>query len=164
MTKLAVLGTVTMSLEQYVRIPEKDRPLVWQTLMERAGMWPGFPIPYFHEPTQTHYMVVLGEQTSPDALPKEKVMAVSKERKKAQKRADFAVWANGRIAALPPKNGSRVLWDNGIVWTRIGDDHWENVEGLPGEAYSSEHIATIGDWTPLSKREYERMYPNRTSI
>lgn len=61
------LGTVAMAAEQYARIPERDRPLVWQTLMEKADLWPGIPLPYYHEPTHTHYMFILGDPERSDA-------------------------------------------------------------------------------------------------
>lgn len=47
------------------------------------------------------------------------------------------------IQSLPQRVGSSVVWANGLVWTRTGDDQWMADDHPIGQgAYPSAHVAT----------------------
>ena len=47
-----------------------------------------------------------------------------RELRKARHRAEEAAAELAAIEALPRRRGSRVIWHNGVEWTREGDDAW----------------------------------------
>lgn len=74
------------------------------------------------------------------------------ELKRVREKFAEASWALEQVQNLPRRKGSRILWDNGVVWTRVGDNDWR-ADDLPDIPYPSEHVATIGSWTALGPRE-----------
>ena len=77
-----------------------------------------------------------------------------RELQKARRIAREASESLAAILRLPRRKHARVLWGNGVVWERYGDDDWRPVgymrEGvleaaLPADIdrrYSSAHIAS----------------------
>ena len=81
----------------------------------------------------------------------------------ARRAADRATAELAAIESLPRRKGALVLWDNEVVWRRLGDDSWEGLhaseqyEPYPETygAYSSKHVATSAGlfhpWTVLKR-------------
>ena len=74
-------------------------------------------------------------------------------RAKAARAAAEVEW----IEALPRRRGELVVWDNGVVWQRAGDDAWIPIAHAGGEAdtierepYSSAHVASWAGTRPTS--------------
>ena len=54
-------------------------------------------------------------------------MANPNELKLAQERFESTKRILAAVEALPQKVGSKVMWSNGVTWTRLGDNKWEGV-------------------------------------
>ena len=64
-------------------------------------------------------------------------MSNRKELRDARRRRDEAQQSLDAIRALPRHRGAQVVWSNGVVWTREGDDAWR--PSTTGD---------VGDWVP----------------
>lgn len=65
----------------------------------------------------------------------------------ARKRLTEAADSLAGIQALPRRVGQQVVWSNGVVWTRAGDDRWtpwsaSQPADMPELVYSSAHVAS----------------------
>ena len=83
---------------------------------------------------------------------------VSSELSRARARLIEAAEELANIAALPRAVGSRIEWENGVVWTRAGDDDWR--AGGISMGYSSGHVGSL-PWTSLSASEADRIEEER---
>ena len=70
-----------------------------------------------------------------------------RELRAARRRAEEAAAELAAIEALPRRRGSRVIWHNGVEWTREGDNAWRptpthhDADYAP-PLYSSTHVAS----------------------
>lgn len=69
----------------------------------------------------------------------------------ARRRVEDAQRSLADIERLPRRVGQQVIWTNGVVWTRVGDDRWRpwsehQPDDMPDLLYPSEHVAS-GHWT-----------------
>lgn len=80
-------------------------------------------------------------------------MANRKELRDARRKAAEAQRIADEIAALPRRVGQQVIWANGVIWTRVGDDRWRSQYEEPGEpVYPSAHIVSFpGFWRPYDE-------------
>ena len=85
-------------------------------------------------------------------------MGNAKELRKARDAFDRARRTLEAIEHLPRRRGSLVLWTNGVVWQRLGDDEWESLHVEDGYEphgeykFDSEHVATsAGSFSPWSQ-------------
>lgn len=90
-----------------------------------------------------------------------------KELRHARKAANEAAAMLEAIEALPRRRGSRVRWQNGVIWERAGDDQWiahhsdgtnstdDNYRGNGTGLYPSAHVASFGFW-PIAREEAQR--------
>jgi hypothetical protein len=80
-----------------------------------------------------------------------------RELREARRVANEAAAILEGILALPRRKGSRVIWRNGVIWERRGDDDWRPVAHTVGDEivptpedqqtrYRSAHIASFGFW------------------
>lgn len=69
------------------------------------------------------------------------------ELKDARRRFEVAARELADVEELPRRKGSRVQWDNGVVWTRAGDDDWRP-DTDPATRYSSVHVGGF-PWAPV---------------
>lgn len=77
-------------------------------------------------------------------------MSNARELAKARRLVKNAQQSLAEIERLPRRIGQQVIWSNGVVWTRIGDDQWRPwSEGQTPEMtvpiYRSAHVAS-GVW------------------
>lgn len=85
-------------------------------------------------------------------------MGNRRELAKARKAVDLATATLAAVEALPRRKGSLVLWRNGVVWRRIGDDEWEPMHApdyVPDPenygTFQSSHVATsAGSFHPVT--------------
>lgn len=79
-------------------------------------------------------------------------MANRKELRYYRRRAEEAAALAASVRALPRHVGDRVVWPNGVVWERVGDDRWSALgDGHSREhPYSSGHVASFA-WTPYEE-------------
>lgn len=74
-------------------------------------------------------------------------MSNPRELRAARRRVLEAQTSLDNILALPRRSGAQVVWSNGVVWTRVGDDQWlpwsENEPAeMPKTVYPSAHVAS----------------------
>ncbi|AYD87346.1 hypothetical protein SEA_VALENTINIPUFF_45 [Microbacterium phage ValentiniPuff] len=86
-------------------------------------------------------------------------MANRKELRDARRKAAEATASLQAIASLPRRVGSLVMWNNGVIWERRGDDDWHAVAHTLADGtveapdpvsaavrYSSAHVAQFECW------------------
>lgn len=75
-------------------------------------------------------------------------MANRKELRDARRKAVEAARIADEIAALPRRVGQQVIWSNGVIWTRVGDDQWQSqFDEMDEPLYPSVHIVMYsGFW------------------
>ena len=74
-------------------------------------------------------------------------MANPNELKLARKSFENAKRILDGVKALPRRRGSKVVWSNGVTWTRVGDNKWDpssshNPDYKHAWPYSSAHVAS----------------------
>lgn len=85
-------------------------------------------------------------------------MSNRRELLRARRQMEIAIATLAAVEALPRRKQSLVIWGNGVVWRRIGDDQWvplhSNTRYVPDlenfGMYPSEHVATsAGSFHPV---------------
>ena len=74
-------------------------------------------------------------------------MSNRRELAQARKALEQAHANLAAIEALPRRVGSQVVWSNGVVWTRDGDNRWlppsaSQPDDMPTFPYTSAHVAS----------------------
>jgi hypothetical protein len=87
-------------------------------------------------------------------------MSNRRELLNARRDVEHAASILAAIERLPRRKGSLVIWTNGIVWRRLGDDSWEALHRDNGwqsdtETYGtfpSAHVASAaGTWNSVTQ-------------
>lgn len=73
-------------------------------------------------------------------------MANPRELRNARRKHEEARDSYRAIKRLPRRIGQQVVWSNGVVWTRTGDDQWQP-DSEPSWRYPSAHVASL-PWQP----------------
>lgn len=89
-------------------------------------------------------------------------MSNRRELQDARRKAEHALFVVEAIERLPRRKGSMILWSNGVIWRRVGDDEWEPLHRADSEyiadreqygVFGSAHVATsagnFSEWTQI---------------